>query len=319
MSSFLHKIFSISEHRHTHIKVCLLGVKITFAKPETVKKKRQTNFYYYKKNNIDITTVPPAVGQLRDIQLANLALLEELDYVCRQANLTYWLDGGTLLGAVRHKGFIPWDDDIDTAMRREDYEKVIEAFQKYSRNPDIFAGFYRGSGGNFLIKVQHRKCRHLFVDIFPWDAYGKRLSVDEQLARSSEIKQILVAEKKDIDFSADDDVIKDKILAVMREKILSGGGNDEQSDYVWGIDFKHAWKNWFTRYEVLHPLKSIFFEGRKFPCLNDPEAFLSRVYGDYMAYPKKLGVGHSMFVKLSHQDAEVIDSLKKSLNQKVTE
>ena len=65
----------------------LLGLKIKFPKSEYSKKKKESPYYYYKKNNIDITTLPPATGQLRDIQLANLALLKELDYVCKQNGL----------------------------------------------------------------------------------------------------------------------------------------------------------------------------------------------------------------------------------------
>lgn len=79
-------------------------------------KKQQSPYAEYKKNNVDITSLPPATGQIRDVQLSNLELLKELDYVCKKNNLQYWLDFGTLIGAIRHKGFIPWDDDIDTGM-----------------------------------------------------------------------------------------------------------------------------------------------------------------------------------------------------------
>ena len=89
---------------------------------------------------------------------------------------------------------------------------------------------------------------------------------------------------------------------------------DEKGDYVWGVDFSHPWKNWFTHYEVLHPMKTIEFEGFEFPCLNDPDAFLSRLYGNYMAYPNKITMGHSMFLTLSNEEKEVIKNLAASLN-----
>jgi len=64
--------------------------------------------------------------ELRIYQLAQIELLDKTDEICKKMNLTYYLIGGTLLGAVRHKGFIPWDPDIDIAMPRDDYEAFLE-------------------------------------------------------------------------------------------------------------------------------------------------------------------------------------------------
>ena len=63
---------------------------------------------------------------LRACQLKQLSILKEVDRICRKHKLSYWLDGGTLLGAMRHGGFIPWDDDIDIGMTLED----MQAFMK---------------------------------------------------------------------------------------------------------------------------------------------------------------------------------------------
>ena len=61
----------------------------------------------------------------REVQLTELEILLFFDKLCKQHNLKYYLTGGTLLGAIRHKGFIPWDDDIDVCMPREEYEKLL--------------------------------------------------------------------------------------------------------------------------------------------------------------------------------------------------
>ena len=63
---------------------------------------------------------------LRQAQLVMLRMLKIIDYICRKHDLRYWLCSGTLLGAVRHQGFIPWDDDLDICMLREDYNRFIQ-------------------------------------------------------------------------------------------------------------------------------------------------------------------------------------------------
>ena len=309
------KLFSIKEYNDTHNIIRILGLKIKFPKMEYVKKQKENPFYYYQKNNIDITTLPKATGQIRDIQLANLALLKELDYVCKQNNLQYWLDGGTQLGAIRHRGFIPWDDDIDVGMIRDDYEKIIEAFQKTSRNPDIFADYYKDKTepAQMIIKIQHKKCKYLFVDIFPFDIYGMSISKEEQLEKSNYIKSQIQKIRK-LSYTNKQD-IKRKNNEFMNSKILTGikTPNKTETDIVWGIDFHHRWSNWFTNYNVIYPLKTIEFEGKQFPCINKPNEYLTRLYGNYMSYPKKIGYGHSAYVNLTEQDKKVIEELKNSI------
>ena len=313
--SFIESIFSIKDYGETHKIMRLLGLKIKFPKSEYAKKKKESPYYYYKKNNIDITTLPPATGQLRDIQLANLALLKELDYVCKQNGLKYWLDAGTLIGAIRHKGFIPWDDDIDIAMMREDYEKIIDAFNKSSRNPDIYADYCRDTKNTcqYMIKIQHKKCHHLFVDIFPFDKYGKKISKEEQLSKTKIIKNIRKRLQKNTSFSTPNDIVKQKIETAMKDEVLKNNDSVDESnlELVWGLDFNHSWDNWFTDYEVIFPLKEIEFEGIMFSCMNNPDAFLTRVYGDYMSYPPKITMGHSMFIELTDEERQVIEELKK--------
>ena len=65
-----------------------------------------------------------------EIRRVQLQMMDVIDDFCRENQLNYFLDCGTLLGAVRHKGYIPWDDDVDISMYREDYEKFLRTFQK---------------------------------------------------------------------------------------------------------------------------------------------------------------------------------------------
>ena len=84
--------------------------------------------------------------ELLRIQETELEILIKFDEVCRESGLEYFLDAGTLLGAVRHGGFIPWDDDIDVGMPRRDYDKFLEIGQK--RLGDSFFLQSRETDGN---------------------------------------------------------------------------------------------------------------------------------------------------------------------------
>ena len=65
-------------------------------------------------------------AELRDAQVLMKTILRDVDIICRENNINYWIESGTLLGMARHNGFIPWDDDIDIGMMREDYEKFLK-------------------------------------------------------------------------------------------------------------------------------------------------------------------------------------------------
>ena len=77
----------------------------------------------------DLSKYNPEGSTLRKAQLRMLNILIEVDKICRKHKIEYFLDSGTLLGAVRHGGFIPWDDDLDIAIRREDWHKLRIALQ----------------------------------------------------------------------------------------------------------------------------------------------------------------------------------------------
>lgn len=299
IEKFLKNLFSIGGYDKTHIIIKFLGIKLKFLKYEYYKQKKQNLYYFCKKAGCDITKLPVATGKLRQIQLANLVLLDELDYVCRMNNIPYWLDGGTLLGAVRHQGYIPWDDDIDVGMMSEDYEKFVEIFNKCSRYENIYASLCRNKKKPdiMIIKVKHRLCPHLFVDIFPFYNYGIAIDKIEQIKKTKGIKKLRKNLKKQSVEIKDKQELYNFYKKIMKEQILSKIKNDnlQNTDLVWGIDYNHGWKNWFTNYNVIFPLKPIIFEGKEYMGMNNPDAFLSRIYGNYMDYPDKITCGHVLY------------------------
>lgn len=303
-------IATISNYSETRNLITILGFKIKIAKREIAKERQENIFYQYKKDKIDITKVPPAQGLLRDIQLANLALLKELAYVCEKNNFKYILDAGTLLGAIRHKGFIPWDDDIDILMFREDYEKIVSAFKNTTRNSDIYAEYHRDKDTNsqYFIKIKHKKCPFLGVDIFPLDSYGKHLSLKEQLIATNKICKILKHLKKEIDPNISNKETKTMLTKTMKEKILLSSAN-ANGDFVYGVDFAHKLKNWFLDRDIVLPLRKIQFEDSKYTTVNKPKEFLKNIYGDYMKYPKKIKILHFSYKNLTSEQLETIKKL----------
>lgn len=303
-------IATISNYSETRNLITILGFKIKIAKREIAKERQENVFYQYKKDKIDITKVPPAQGLLRDIQLANLALLKELAYVCEKNNFKYILDAGTLLGAVRHSRFIPWDDDIDILMFREDYEKFVSEFKNTTRNSDIYAEYHRDKDTNsqYFIKIKHKKCPFLGVDIFPLDSYGKHLSLKEQLKATNKICKILKHLKKEIDPNISNKETKTILTKTMKEKILLSSTN-ENGDFVYGVDFAHKLKNWFLDRDIVLPLQKIQFEDSKYTTVNKPKEFLKNIYGDYMKYPKKMKILHYSYKNLTSEQLETIKKL----------
>lgn len=303
-------IATISNYSETRNLITILGFKIKIAKREIAKERQENVFYQYKKDKIDITKVPPAQGLLRDIQLANLALLKELAYVCEKNNFKYILDAGTLLGAVRHRRFIPWDDDIDILMFREDYEKFVSAFKNTTRNSDIYAEYHRDKDTNsqYFIKIKHKKCPFLGVDIFPLDTYGKHLSLKEQLKATNKICKILKHLKKEINPNISNKETKTILTKTMKEKILLSSAN-ENGDFVYGVDFAHKLKNWFLDRDIVLPLRKIQFEDSKYTTVNKPKEFLKNIYGDYMKYPNKMKILHYSYKNLTSEQLETIKKL----------
>lgn len=126
---------------------------------------------------------------LREIQEASLEVLKKIAEICEQEHLRYFLTYGTLIGAIRHKGFIPWDDDIDLWMPRPDYERFLEYFEQHKdellplqvlndRNcKDYPYLITRVSDSRYFLDVINEKHFGLgcFVDIYPLDGLGNNL------------------------------------------------------------------------------------------------------------------------------------------------
>lgn len=119
---------------------------------------------------------------LEEMQQIELALLLELDRVCKKHHLLYYIDGGTLLGAMCYEGFIPWDDDIDLKMPRKDYEELLNLDNEFPNHISIYAPSKEHCDYTMLKLIDNRtvlkekagnviKTTGVYLDIFPMDGY----------------------------------------------------------------------------------------------------------------------------------------------------
>ena len=123
--------------------------------------------------------------QLRELQMMQLATMKEIHLFCQKHKINYYIIGGTLLGAIRHNGFIPWDDDIDIAMMRKDYDRFIKVYaeecdttkyflQNYSSEKNFQPALSRICIKGTYLEVpaeRHlRICKNTYIDVFPLDS-----------------------------------------------------------------------------------------------------------------------------------------------------
>ena len=260
-------------------------------------------------------------AEMKKVWKVQMDLLRKLLEVCEKHHLRIWADGGTLLGAVREHGYIPWDDDIDMAMLREDYDKLVEIAPKEFEPPYFFQCAYydndyyighaqlRMNDTSAVILEQaisgYRFHMGIFIDIFPYDAIPDNPSEFKKLAEQrTRILQRMhkIASRWDPihPFSSLNRLFRNRILpslllkletALRRYKVEE---NKNVSCISFVIDPEHFLRNkhWYDE-TVLLP-----FEDIEIPVPIGYDHILSKQYGDYMT-PIKAGTYHGSYWFLS--------------------
>ena len=240
----------------------------------------------------NISDLPHAKGELREHQLQVYSLLQIIDKICRNNRLPYWLDGGSLLGAVRHKGFIPWDDDGDICMLREDYLKLIPLLKAEFAGSDYVVREKAIKGISYQIRIMRQEQRSIGVDIFPLGRYHRaELSDDERSKVTDNIRKARQIFARKVDRKATIDDIRHTINQIEERYIMQGHSPKAKDGALYaGLDFSWGAKYQIFNYNSIFPLKEIIFEDSKFYCPNDYERYLTDLYGDYMHYPEVLHI-----------------------------
>lgn len=243
---------------------------------------------------------PINIEEQKQIQLN---ILRRVDRFCREKELRYSLGGGTLLGAVRHKGFIPWDDDIDIMMPRPDYNKFIHSFNGY--DDDLRCSSYEINKRHIypFAKVYYKKSvlkeknkkeiSSIFIDVFPIDGYPEDIISRRRLIRKIYFFNQLI-QVKNLEYKWSWKLIIVKffvyfltfrfLLRMIQNALLQHSFDD--SSHVGAVCGVYGEKECY-KHEVFDQYIELPFEGINFWAIKEYDVYLKQHYGDYMQLPPK--------------------------------
>lgn len=246
-------------------------------------------------------------GLLRKLQLTQLEILKAVDAFCRDNNIKYSLYAGTLLGAIRHKGFIPWDDDLDICMEREEYNRFVEIWER--KKPKGYLLQNKENTPSFIHSFSKIRKEHttfleyegeensfysgIFIDVFPIDRFPNGILSGAVFRWHCLVYQLLTREYIPPKGSLFEKTISTLILyltpqerrTIKRQKLLSiiTKSSDRKLRTVATETLKTIMTplpaNLFDEYTYLR------FEGGEFMCFSNWDGYLTAKFGYYMTLP----------------------------------
>jgi len=280
-------------------------------------------------------TIP---GSMKRVWRVQLDLLKKLLDVCERHHLRIWADGGTLLGTVREHGYIPWDDDIDMAMMRDDYDKLVKVAPKEFARPYFFQCGYterfyprghaqlRMDGTTAILPYPLFLNTHqgIFIDIFPYDAMPDNPAVLKDLIaeRNQRMASFSASGSKPSLFHPGRSFRNWRNRLAFKKRFFefeemlrknSTVDNSEVSCLSFIVDPEHFFrdKHWYD--DTLY----LPFEDISMPVPVGYHQILVRQYGDYMT-PRRAPTYHDGFWKLDADRPyqEFIPQLRRELRRK---
>lgn len=261
------------------------------------------------KQNTDITKIKKASGYFRKRQLELVAFAEKFFEDTKELGITPFLVGGNLIGAVRHQGFVPWDDDLDFGVTREDANKIIAYCQEHGV-VDIWDGrwseysyeqIYRRMQknleehpGKYILDVWVNQLQLYsgtsavdvqYLDFWPFDYYKEGYPIEEHMAYLENLLNRLHGIDR-----------VDEIVAFLKKERINNPNISIQPTSVFfpGIDDQIAYgrikrtKQWLQT-DIVFPLQKVKYEDSEFWAPNDIQGYLSYEYPNYMEYPNDVG------------------------------
>lgn len=255
---------------------------------------------------------------IKDIQKYILEELIAIDKVCREHNLRYYIIAGTMLGAIRHKGFVPWDDDADIALPREDYNILVKhANQWLPERYELVSGLQdpmypyqfariQDTHTTYILRRNFNFVGGLPVDVFPLDGM-----TENTLSRKWHYLRYEIA-KKLLYFSTVNPYKHGKglrcLLPLLLHKTVSQYWahrhvNNVQRQFNYDrsalvADHDNSPKRGILPKEVYGEPTPVEFEGHTLMGVQNPDAYLTHCYGNYMETPKQLPPANFRYLDL---------------------
>lgn len=277
---------------------------------------------------------------LHGVHYANERLLAEVDRICKKHNITYYMWAGTLLGAVRHKDFIPWDDDVDLAFKRSDYDKFITlARGELGSEFEIVLPWEDNKFFDMIPKINYinsrirvpgedekfynNKHNRVSLDVFALDDACRGFKFKLQVLRIKMLYGYAMGHRRTLDMSKYKGFTKlyvallsrlgrhipmGKIVEKYRKASMWAGGNGESycifNERIYFIEpkFKKTWFEQIGEYNI---------RGKYYSSVKDYDALLSQLYGDYMQLPpedkrKPIHSGELEDIEVYNADGQLI-------------
>ena len=247
----------------------------------------------------------------KKVWAVELEMLERFDQVCKMHGLTYWAFYGTLLGAVRHQGFVPWDDDIDLVMFRDDYERLKTVASREFREPYFFQDAYTDRRIWALSKIRDSRTtgiefrdlrdfhQGIFIDIFPLDSVAEENHEESAGLRDTQgllwsmvtdpinvllllKRELLEGKRKPSDIQIFLEIAEKDVrerFRLFEEFNLTHFGETGEVNYITydliPCNYKSVRRDWFRETQYLP------FEHLMIPVPGEYDKILTRCYGDY--------------------------------------
>ena len=242
--------------------------------------------------------------KLNEIHLLELDILKYIDMICEENEIHYSLAYGTLLGAIRHKGFIPWDDDIDIFMLREDYDKFINVLSKerngryalmsLNNDKNYCYDYAKVVDTSTRIEMDDIVCNEndgLWVDVFPLDRISRLPIIHKYF-----IVFFVICNSLSLHFHFPRKkrsyiwyplwmvarIFGPRFFAKIIDALAKIGRNNKYVGRIGGASIR---KNYYFKREWCFPITKVSFEGYEFQAFGEYDKLLKFEFGDYMELP----------------------------------